>query len=112
MGDIEEDYTEERLADYDRVAIDQHDVLVMGFITLVRQLRAEIAAERAWRKLALDALHSFGIHDAEQELRNALGSRDRMKRVWWVMHNAVAHPLMVVWPRAGEWLHEWTGRRM
>jgi len=82
MGDIEEDYTEERLADYDRVAIDHDDVLVMGFVTLVRQLRAEIAAERAWRKRAtiagaaiLDALHlSFGIHDAEQELRNALGS--------------------------------------
>lgn len=52
MGDIEEDYTEERLADYDRVAIDHDDVLVMGFVTLVRQLRAEIAAERAWRKRA------------------------------------------------------------
>ena len=35
-----------------------------------------------------------------------------VKHVWWVVHNAVAHPLMVVWPKAGEWLHGWTGRRM
>jgi hypothetical protein len=34
------------------------------------------------------------------------------KRVWWVVHNAVAHPLLVVWPKAGEWLHGWTERRM
>ena len=48
----------------------------------VAELETELAAERAWRKRVtiagtaiLDALHlSFGTHDAEQELRNALGS--------------------------------------
>jgi NTP pyrophosphatase (non-canonical NTP hydrolase) len=27
---------------------------------------------------------------------------DRLR--WWV-HNLVAHPLLVLWPRVGEWLH-------
>jgi len=58
MGDIEEDYTEERLADYDRVAIDHDDVLVMGFVTLVRQLRNELAAEREWRARVVPLLHN------------------------------------------------------
>ena len=35
-----------------------------------------------------------------------------MKRLFWIVHNVIAHPLMVVWPRVGERLHEWTGRRM
>lgn len=26
----------------------------------------------------------------------------------WVIHNVVAHPLLVLWPRLGEWLHERT----
>jgi len=47
MGAIDEDYTEERLAEYDRTAIENNDVLVMGFVTLVRQLRDELTAERA-----------------------------------------------------------------
>lgn len=25
-----------------------------------------------------------------------------------VVHNVVAHPLLVLWPRVGEWLHERT----
>ncbi len=53
-----------------------------GCVGRVAELEAEFAAERAWRKRVtvagaaiLDALHlSFGTHDAEQELRNALGS--------------------------------------
>lgn len=34
-----------------------------------------------------------------------------MRSVWWVVHNCVAHPLLVVWPRVGEWLHDWTAAR-
>lgn len=26
----------------------------------------------------------------------------------YVVHNVVAHPLLVIWPAAGEWLHERT----
>jgi ribosomal protein L11 methylase PrmA len=35
-----------------------------------------------------------------------------LKRFWYVVHNVVAHPLMVVWPRVGNVVHEWTGRRI
>lgn len=31
-----------------------------------------------------------------------------MSKVSWFVHNVVAHPLLVLWPRAGEWLHERT----
>ena len=30
---------------------------------------------------------------------------ERTKRA---VHNVVAHPLLVIWPRVGEWLHERT----
>lgn len=30
----------------------------------------------------------------------------------WVVHNLVAHPLMVLWPKVGEWLHEFTASFM
>jgi hypothetical protein len=44
----EDDYTEERLAEYDAAAIAQDDVIVMGFVTVVRGLRARLAtAENA-----------------------------------------------------------------
>lgn len=26
----------------------------------------------------------------------------------WVVHNLIAHPLLVLWPRLGEWLHDAT----
>lgn len=42
----EHEWTEERLAEYDRIAIDQDDVLVMGFVSIVRDLRAKLAEER------------------------------------------------------------------
>jgi len=29
----------------------------------------------------------------------------RSKRI---IHNVVAHPLLIIWPRVGEWLHEHT----
>lgn len=29
-------------------------------------------------------------------------------RTKWAIHNLVAHPLLVLWPRLGEWLHERT----
>ena len=32
-------------------------------------------------------------------------------RFWWAIHNCVAHPLLTLWPRVGEWLHEYTARR-
>jgi hypothetical protein len=35
-----DDYSEERLAEYDGAAIEQDDVLVMGFVSEVRRLRA------------------------------------------------------------------------
>ena len=33
-------------------------------------------------------------------------------RFWWIAHNLIAHPLMVLWPRLGERVHAWTGRGM
>jgi hypothetical protein len=30
---------------------------------------------------------------------------ERAKRF---VHNVIAHPLLVLWPRAGEWLHDRT----
>lgn len=35
-----------------------------------------------------------------------------MHRLWYVLHNAVAHPLMVVLPGLGGRLHDWTAARM
>lgn len=35
-----------------------------------------------------------------------------MATIWWWVHNLVAHPLLVLWPRVGEQLHDWTARRM
>lgn len=35
-----------------------------------------------------------------------------MTRLCWIAHNCVAHPLMVLWPRLGAWLHGWTAERM
>lgn len=26
----------------------------------------------------------------------------------WAVHNIIAHPLLVLWPRFGVWLHDWT----
>lgn len=26
----------------------------------------------------------------------------------YALHNLVAHPLLVLWPRVGAWLHDWT----
>lgn len=34
-----------------------------------------------------------------------------MKR-WWIAHNLIAHPLLVLWPRLGAWLHDYTAERM
>jgi hypothetical protein len=42
----EDDYTEERLAEYDAAAIAQDDVIVMGFVTVVRNLRARVETMR------------------------------------------------------------------
>jgi hypothetical protein len=33
-------------------------------------------------------------------------------RFWKFVHNVIAHPMLEVWPRAGEWIHGWTGKRM
>ena len=30
---------------------------------------------------------------------------------WWITHNVIAHPLLVIWPRVGEWLHDRTEPR-
>jgi len=30
---------------------------------------------------------------------------------WW-LHNLIAHPLLVLWPRMGDRLHDWTADRM
>ena len=30
-----------------------------------------------------------------------------MSKRWW-LHNLVAHPLLVLWPRLGNWLHDRT----
>lgn len=35
-----------------------------------------------------------------------------MSRGWWVVHNLVAHPMLVLCPRIGEWLHDYTAERM
>lgn len=35
-----------------------------------------------------------------------------MKRFCWWIHNVVAHPLLVLWPRIGDRLHDWTAERM
>jgi hypothetical protein len=34
------------------------------------------------------------------------------RQFWFAVHNLVAHPLLVLWPRAGERLHDWTADRM
>jgi len=33
-------------------------------------------------------------------------------RIWFAIHNLVAHPLLVLHPPSGEWLHVFTARRM
>jgi hypothetical protein len=43
---VEDDYTEERLAEYDAAAIAQDDVIVMGFVTVVRGLRERVETMR------------------------------------------------------------------
>lgn len=35
-----------------------------------------------------------------------------MSRFWWTVHNLVAHPLLILWPRAGGWLHRVSAGRM
>lgn len=30
----------------------------------------------------------------------------------WVVHNVIAHPLLVFWPKVGEWLHDVTASLM
>ena len=39
-------------------------------------------------------------------------SRSHTQYLHWWAHNVIAHPLLVLWPSAGEWLHEYTARRM
>ena len=56
MGSLEEDYTEERLAEYDRIAIKYDDVLVMGFVSVVRDLRVQLRDERAFMKLVVQRI--------------------------------------------------------
>jgi hypothetical protein len=34
------------------------------------------------------------------------------RRWWWIVHNVVAHPLLILWPRIGVRLHDWTGKKM
>jgi hypothetical protein len=34
--------------------------------------------------------------------------RSRRYPKWWRVHNLVAHPLLIVWPRLGVWLHDRT----
>ncbi len=36
----------------------------------------------------------------------------RLRRRWWALHNLVAHPLLVLCPPLGAWLHDETARRM
>jgi hypothetical protein len=34
-------------------------------------------------------------------------------RAWWILHNAIAHPMIGVWPtRATVWFHDWTSKRL
>jgi hypothetical protein len=33
-------------------------------------------------------------------------------RFWWTLHNLVVHPLLVLWPPVGVWLHTVTADRM
>ncbi len=35
-----------------------------------------------------------------------------MSWFWYALHNLVAHPLLVLCPPLGEWLHEATATRM
>lgn len=35
-----------------------------------------------------------------------------MPRLWWIVHNLVAHPLLVLCPPLGDRLHDWTADRM
>jgi len=35
-----------------------------------------------------------------------------IRNPWWCVHNLVAHPMLVLYPRLGEWLHEYTAKRM
>lgn len=30
----------------------------------------------------------------------------------WLLHHCIAHPLLVLWPRVGDPLHEWSGVRL
>jgi hypothetical protein len=35
-----------------------------------------------------------------------------MAYFWWSVHNLLAHPLLVLWPSAGQWLHTLSAERM
>jgi hypothetical protein len=43
------------------------------------------------------------VHYAGVELEVSVAA-PRGRLSWWI-HNLVAHPLLVLWPRLGEWLH-------
>ena len=76
---IEDDYTEERLAEYDAAATAQDDVIVMGFVTVVRNLRARVAElEPIVRDLAEHTVCS-SLHCMHAEHYVALS--DRAKQV-------------------------------
>lgn len=36
----------------------------------------------------------------------------KLFRFWWAAHNLLAHPLLVLFPLLGEWLHGYTATRM
>jgi hypothetical protein len=61
---------------------------------------------------------SFG---AEVRHRKRIAKWNRATRVapklrhhaWWLLHNAVAHPVIGVWPtRASVWFHDWTSQQL
>ena len=44
------------------------------------------------------------------EMPEPIGVKSRRK-IWRVIHNCVAHPLMEIWPSMGLKLHDWTAKR-
>ena len=83
---VEDDYTEERLAEYDRAAIAQNDVIVMGFVTVVRNLRARAAklekvAATARRRVACTIVGGPDWTDADDDaMQDAVDELDGRER--------------------------------
>jgi hypothetical protein len=32
--------------------------------------------------------------------------------LWWIIHNLIAHPLLVLYPKLGNKLHDYTANKM